>query len=74
MNTVLSLNALMIIFGVLIGPIINGSIVDYTGTYWSTFYIAGGLLVAGAIAMFTARMAENFRRSKLNNNEVEIEI
>jgi len=55
-NLVLSVNSLMLCGGVLASPIINGALVDYTKSFWSTFYLAGSLITAGAILCFTARM------------------
>lgn len=61
---VCSINALMLIFGVLIGPIVNGALVDYTGSYWSTFYLSGGMLVGGVSMIFLARFIQSLREKK----------
>ena len=55
-NLILSVNSLMLCGGVLVTPIINGALLDYTNSYWSTFYMAGSLMCFGAILCFFARI------------------
>jgi len=57
MNSVLSLNALLVMIGVVVGPIINGMLVDFTGSYRSTFYLAGVLMAASSLFVFSAKFA-----------------
>lgn len=61
MNTVLSINCLSLVFGSPLSPLINGALVDYTGSYWATYYLAGSLMTAGAVLICIAKMIQNSR-------------
>lgn len=46
------------IFGTPTTPLINGWLVDYTGSYWATFFLAGSFMTAGAICLTLAKMCK----------------
>jgi len=57
-SDILSLNSLLLIFGTPTTPLINGWLVDYTGSYWATFFLAGSFMTAGAICLTLAKICK----------------
>ena len=73
MNSVLSLNALLVMIGVVVGPIVNGMLVDFTGSYRSTFYLAGVLMAASSICGFSAKFAQTLLDKQKNKQKDKVE-